>query len=213
MLLEILPADGMDEPPYHVKKLKLTGPRSIWPERNLVLPMSPIGKPSALDLHDATCDRELPSLFATHGAPRVSTQKIPHHTVLNSFGPQKKDGFCISRPTLNPPAENTSLLTDEPAVFSRRVPAKFDQSSALMNESLGLEKEGFAGRQCNRRMRPSEKKFGQRHVSRLDFPDRNTKRRPLIAEKSYDHEVHVYGYLRRWNSVMLCVLLCCVFFY
>ena len=179
---------------YHVKKLKLTGPRSVWPERNLVLPMSPIGKPSALDLDGTTCDRELPSLFTAHGAPRVSTQKLPHHTVLNSFGPpslRKKDSFCMSKPTLNQPAENMSLFTDEP-VLSRRVPTKFEHMSSLLNESLGFEKKGVA---ANRRdsniMRPSEKKLEQRHVSRLEFPDRDTKRRPLIAEKSYDHEVWV----------------------
>lgn len=173
---------------YRVKKLKLTGPRSVWPDRNLVLPMSPIGKPSALDLHDTTCDRELPSLFTTHGPPRVSTQKLPHHTVLNSFGPQKKSGFCINRPTLNPPAENTSLFTDEP-VLSRRVPTKFDHLSSLLDESLGLEMKGAAANRRDSTMRPSEKKLEQRHMSRLDFPDRATKRRPLIAEKSYDREV------------------------
>ena len=144
--------------------------------------MSPIKKPSALDLQGTTCGAELPSLFAVND-PRVSTQKIPHHTLLKSFGPplaplQEKAGFPKKRAGMKPPTENTSLWT------------QFGQSS-LMTESLGLKKKRFVGRK-------SDQKSTAGQPSRTFIPDRelrqhvsgkDPKRRSFVAEKSYDHEV------------------------
>ncbi len=62
--------------------------------------MSPIGKPSNLDIMDTTtCSMHLSGKRKTQDMsllmgdyqepPRVSTQKIPHRTILDSFGPPK----------------------------------------------------------------------------------------------------------------------------
>ena len=77
------------------------------PQRDLVLPMSPIGHSSRLDFMDVstvlsdTFERETSCGGGGGGGvsggggvgakevPRVSTQKIPHRTVLESFGPPK----------------------------------------------------------------------------------------------------------------------------
>lgn len=184
--------DDLSEPLARVKKLKLTGPRAVWPERNLALPMSPISKPSALDLHDTTCDTQLSSLLTTTHGPRVSTQKLPHHTMLNSFGPppqQKKSGFDKTREYINPPTDSTSLWTE--SVFPRGPPAPFGPSH--VNETLGLEKKRFVGKKHDHKPTaggPSgnvyvpDKKVRQH----IEFPDRGTSR-SLVAKKSYDHEV------------------------
>lgn len=52
------------------------------PDRDLELPMSPIGKPSTLELLDASASLS----FYAEDQPKVSTQKIPHQTHLDSFG-------------------------------------------------------------------------------------------------------------------------------
>ena len=67
------------------------------PQRNLELPMSPIACPSTLEimdtsaLHTERCQRIGGGAGWSGGhvqdVPRVSTQKIPHRTVLDSFGP------------------------------------------------------------------------------------------------------------------------------
>lgn len=183
-------SDDLSEPLSRVKKMKLTGPRAVWPERNLALPMSPITKPSALDLHDTTCDTQLSSLLTTTRAPRVSTQKLPHPTVLNSFGPppqQKRSGFDNGRQCINPSTDSTSLWTE--SVFSKGPPAPFGPSH--MDETLGVEKKRFvvdrrptAGGLSGDVFVPDRKI--RQHI---EFPDRDTRRRSLVAKKSYDHEV------------------------
>ena len=69
------------------------------PQRDLELPMSPIGRSSALDFMDTstvlseTFDGVRRSGEGSGGVtkepPRVSTQKIPHRTLLESFGPPR----------------------------------------------------------------------------------------------------------------------------
>lgn len=69
------------------------------PQRDLELPMSPIGKPSTLEIMDTSAvhserfDRIRGDASWSGGRteelPRVSTQKIPHRTLLDSFGPPK----------------------------------------------------------------------------------------------------------------------------
>ena len=179
--------DDLSEPLTRVKKMKLTGPRALWPERNLALPMSPITKPSALDLHDTTCDTQLSSLLTTSRAPRVSTQKLPHPTVLNSFGPplqQKRSDFDKGRQCINPPTDSTSLWTE--SVFSRGPPAPFGPSH--MNETLGLAKKRLVVDHKPTAGGPSGNVFVPDRKLR-EFPDRDTRRRSLVAKKSYDHEV------------------------
>ena len=68
------------------------------PQRDMELPMSPIGKTSSLDIMDtSTTLSESLRLGAEFDArlpmgelPRVSTQKIPHRTILGSFGPPRR---------------------------------------------------------------------------------------------------------------------------
>lgn len=78
---------------------------SARPQRDLELPMSPIGEPSNLDIMDCSTVLSEKRDARDHigdgsgggrslergmdELPRVSTQKIPHRTVLDSFGPPK----------------------------------------------------------------------------------------------------------------------------
>ena len=62
-------------------------------------------------------------------------------------------------------------------------------SSSFLNESLGLVNKPLAKKKAKYAGGNAFVLDRHRHVSRLDIPDRATKRRPLVAEKSYDHEV------------------------
>lgn len=75
---------------------------SMRPQRDVELPMSPINRASSLDLMDTTNATFLSETLCEPGdggnggggrslgeLPRVSTQKIPHKTILDSFGPPK----------------------------------------------------------------------------------------------------------------------------
>ena len=76
--------------PLNVQRVDLSGARRFdRPDRGLELPMSPIGEPSSLELLDASASGL--SFYAEAEQPKVSTQKIPHRTILNSFGPGVKD--------------------------------------------------------------------------------------------------------------------------
>lgn len=85
---------------------------SMRPQRDMELPMSPIDRASSLDLMDTTTNATfLSEILADQGVsgdgrglrepPRVSTQKIPHQTILDSFGPPRmnvrviRDSHCI----------------------------------------------------------------------------------------------------------------------
>ena len=69
--------------PRQVHRVDLGGARNFdRPDRGLELPMSPIGKPSTLELLDASASLS----FYADDQPKVSTQKIPHQTHLDSFG-------------------------------------------------------------------------------------------------------------------------------
>ena len=64
------------------------------PQRDLELPMSPISHSSTLELMDCSAvlsgsARSRGDSGASREVPRVSTQKIPHRTLLESFGPPK----------------------------------------------------------------------------------------------------------------------------
>lgn len=71
-------------------KVDLAGDRGNFrrPDRDLELPMSPIGNPSSLELLDATSS-SLSFYTNEEEQPKVSTQKIPHHTAFHSFGPAR----------------------------------------------------------------------------------------------------------------------------
>ena len=74
--------------PRQVHRVDLGGARSFdRPDRGLELPMSPIGKPSSLELLDASASLS----FYADDQPKVSTQKIPHQTHLDSFGLRLKE--------------------------------------------------------------------------------------------------------------------------
>ena len=217
------PADDGSEHLYHVKKLKLTGPRAHWPERNLALPMSPIGKPSVLDLHDSICNADLlPLLPPYSNAPKVSTQKLPHHTALDSFGPpplQQSTGFPKSREVPNQSMENTSLWTESIISHKRRIPpnamptsTQFGQS-LLSRESVASERKKSEGQKYDQKPAADHPLFRDRAPKRyIELPDRDTKRKKLVAEKSYDHEVRKAFYrivcaeVRRFHyvTVFLC---------
>lgn len=75
--------------PLHVQRVDLSGVRRFdRPNRGLELPMSPIGEPSSLELLDASTAG---LSFYAEEQPKVSTQKIPHKTLLNSFGSGVKE--------------------------------------------------------------------------------------------------------------------------
>ena len=70
------------------------------PQRDLELPMSPIGQPSTLEIMDTSAihteryekirgSAEWSGGQHVEEPPRVSTQKIPHKTLLDSFGPPR----------------------------------------------------------------------------------------------------------------------------
>ncbi len=76
------------------------------PQRDLELPMSPIGHSSSLEFMDtSTVLSETFEKMKSSGKdgarepPRVSTQKIPHRTLLESFGPPK---IKVSAPSPHP---------------------------------------------------------------------------------------------------------------
>jgi hypothetical protein len=74
---------------------------SMRPQRDMELPMSPINRASNLQLMDTTTTNATFLLSETlhdpgggsgmdsRELPRVSTQKIPHKTILDSFGPPR----------------------------------------------------------------------------------------------------------------------------
>ena len=73
-------------------------------QHDVELPMSPINRASSLELMDTTTTSTNATFLSNTGAgdggggggrrgleklPRVSTQKIPHNTILDSFGPPR----------------------------------------------------------------------------------------------------------------------------
>ena len=191
-----------------MKRLKLTGPRSLLPDRHLALPMSPIRKPSALEFQEASGGTELSSMFAIRRIPRVSTQKLPHLTALNSFSPALPQQAVVAsrtRESRHDRGLSSSLWTE--SVIPRRDPEEIgnlSMASSFMNESLGPRKRFSRGEECERerpgkqpviewlgkppvRGRVVHRKQGQ--MSGMGYLDRRTNRRPLVAEKSFDHEV------------------------
>ena len=190
-----------------VKRLKLSGPRSLLPDKRLSLPVSPIGKPSTLEFQEATSDSDFSSVFAVRHIPRVSTQKLPHHTALNSFHlqppppPQKKTGLPKTRESLGPTARERASLWTESVFPTRRGDSErignLSAESSFMNESLGPLKRS-SGKEygwkktewpLGKPLRERDVHREQGQLSRLEFLDRKTKRKPLVAEKSFDHEV------------------------
>ena len=186
-------ADNRDRPPPHIRKLKLTGPRANWPERNLALPMSPIGDPSALEFHDTSYDAgsHFRSLYTN--APKVSTQKLPHYTALDSFGPAPPWKKSKSRGIPNQSSRNNcfwteSVLPTHPKDAPRAAPHNQLQAagarlgdSLLMTESVVPEGAG-KGRK-GKEKRPTM--FG----TYVDLAKAENRKRKSAAEKSYDHEV------------------------
>ena len=89
-----------------------------------------------------------------------------------------------------------------------------------MNESLGLRSKKPPVAENSRPMwkkaaalqRSEDKLISERDVrrycgkSQIKFPDRNTKRQSLVAEKSYDHEVYNTCLLSIYTLLLLCVL-------
>ena len=191
-----------------MKRLKLTGPRSLLPDRHRPLPMSPIRKPSALEFQEVSGGTELSSMFAIRRVPRVSTQKLPHLTALNSFGPALPQQAVVAsrkRESRHDIGLSSSLWTE--SVIPRRDPEEIgdlSMASSFMNESLGPRKRFSRREECEReepgkqpviewpgrppvRGRVVHRKQGQ--MSGMRYLDRKTKRRPLVAEKSFDREV------------------------
>ena len=86
------------------------------------------------------------------------------------------------------------------SVFStRRERAQQVNNLSFMDESLGLRAkrpvvvaERAVGKKAASRLQTrGDWRDARQHSgrARMEFPDRNTKRRSLVAEKSYDHEV------------------------
>ena len=221
----LCPLDDDEVALSRVKRLKLTGPRSLWPAgRNLPLPMSPIRKPSALEFQEAGRDTDLSSMFTARHVPLVSTQKIPHRTSLNSFGPAA-GGASRKRESQHDKeggSSSTSLWTESVFPIKRGDPEQIgnlSMASSFMNESLGPQKR-FSKREEPERKKKTEwtgkptvmewqgkppirgrvvHRKAHQIVSGLEFPDRKTRRKPLVAEKSFDHEVAKYCVLVRLN--------------
>lgn len=179
--------------------------------------MSPIEEPSAIHFHDATSSNaEVPSLFTTTHAPRVSTQKIPRHTTLKGFGPpqlqQKTSRWPGNREERSPPPTKGMSLWTESIFSKRKELGHFDDSSlSLLNESLGVEKRLRGGKGCGQKttrgrlhntflQEKRERREQDNFASRLEDRNRATRRRSLAkAEKSYDHEVGL-------NRVCVCII-------
>ena len=197
-----------------MKRLKLTGPRSLWSDRHLTLPMSPITKPSALEFQEASCDPELSSIFAARHVPRVSTQKRLHLTGLSPALPQmirpshKRESLDSQLPRAG---EQSPLWTESVFPVGREDPEQIgnlSMASSFITNSLGPKKRSSRREEESERKRiewprkppvidwpgrpPVRGKFVRREqhkMSGLGVLDRKTKRKPLIAEKSFDHEV------------------------
>ena len=77
------------EPPKlpRVQKIDFTAAEKGFKrlDRGLTLPMSPIGKPSSLDLSDTSCS--LSFSYNDDKQPMVSTQKLPYGIAMSDFGP------------------------------------------------------------------------------------------------------------------------------
>lgn len=75
------------EPPKQPQRIDLTAAEKGFKKFNLdlTLPMSPIGKPSSLDLMDTSCS--LSFFYSDDTQPKVSTQKLPHNTAVDDFCP------------------------------------------------------------------------------------------------------------------------------
>lgn len=180
--------------------------------------MSPITKPSALEFQEASCDPEFSSIFAARHVPRVSTQKRPHLTGLSPALPQmmrpshKRESFDSQLPRAG---EQSPLWTESVFPVGREDPEQIgnlSMASSFITNSLGPKKRSSRREEESERKRiewprkppvidwpgrpPVRGKFVRREqhkMSGLGVLDRKTKRKPLIAEKSFDHEVNTYG--------------------
>ena len=167
------------EPTRKAQKVNLEGLRNLKrPERDLELPMSPIGHPSDLDFLDASSS----SLSLYEELPKVSTQKVPHLTVLDSFGPPitgEKRNEKLSRgppgesPKGNLNASSTSCMTE--SVFPVRKKSQTYQSDTW---SQWTEQTVPAKRNHQAQMKMKQVTTSQgAHESHSNW------------DKSYDHEV------------------------
>ena len=165
--------------------------------------MSPIGQPSTLELQD--CETELASLFAARRVPRVSTQKLSHQTTFKGFGPGQR---VDSKPSRNRGSfnqssrEGASLWTESVFPVKRGDPegiGNLSMASSFMNESLGPMRRRDGGRSDVKKsewmVKPSFKDTRERKREMIGtrLTDRQTRRRSLVAEKSYDHEVYTHA--------------------
>ncbi len=167
--------------------LDSTGRNVRRPERNLELPMSPIGKPSTLNFLDTST---ISSLDLSHykNQPKVSTQKVPHQTVLRGFAPANQPQFGVERnqhPVLErrhqasassvmnaPPMPETVIPTNKKPHFHTRGNGR--DSHYQWNDTYGLINNGTKGK-------PLAGVLERTHRKRSTW------------ERSYDHEVIMQG--------------------
>ena len=169
------------EPVREAQKVNLEGLRKLKrPERDLELPMSPIGHPSTLDFLDAS----ISSFSLYEDLPKVSTQKVPRITILDSFGPPdgrkiKKHTHQLLSESGESPKENsnaslsTSCMTE--SVFPVRKKPQTRQSSTWS--------------QWTEQTVPAKRKHqAQTEIKQLVA----SKGAHNIWDKSYDHEVREF---------------------
>ena len=102
------------------------------------LPMSPIVKPSSLDLLDASSA----SLSLYQNQPKVSTQKIPHRSVLDSFGPghSKVPAASVNATNSKDPVETSgSVLQHLDLPYQHNNPSHHLQSSMDHSQCAGQQ--------------------------------------------------------------------------
>ncbi len=179
------------EPPRKPIKVDLdaTSRNVRRPERNLELPMSPIGKPSTLTLLDSSTASSF-DLSHFKDLPKVSTQRVPHPTVLQAFGPpprpqvrnEKSHHPALDRYQISMSSAVNVPTMPEAVLPSRKNPAYHARGSSsstakgshypwggdrglTKNSSLGKEKQPVAVLERIRSLNST-------------------------WERSYDHEVH-----------------------
>ena len=172
------------EPAREAQKVNLDGLRKLkMPDRDLELPMSPIGHPSTLDFLDASTS----SISLYEDQPKVSTQKLPRHTILDSFGPpngrkKKRHNYQVLsesaeslKETLNS-SLSTSCLTESVFPAHKKPPTHQPNSWSQWTEQ-------------NKRKHQSQARIERMVTSK---GARN------ICDKSYDHEVREKIFEGKW---------------
>lgn len=160
--------------------------------------MSPVGNPSALEFHDTSymydAGSHVQPLYTN--APKVSTQKRPHYTVLDSFEPAPQWKKARNRSIPNQPSRNNSFLTESvlpthPENAPRVAPHNQPQATGAWPGDTSLMTESVVPKGAGK----GKNWKGKRPTmlgSYVDLAKAESRKRKSVAEKSYDHEVSQY---------------------